>query len=115
MEWKNANVLVGVLRETRVLADAAPWTRIGNEHAIEVLGHIVADQRQTVDRIGEMITESGGDVDVGEFPMLFTAFNDISFDYLLDQIIARHEHLIADVEVVGVQDLEDGRRRGTIR
>lgn len=80
------------------LADAAPWTRIGNEHAIEVLGHIVADQRHTVDRIGEMITESGGDVDVGEFPMLFTAFNDISFDYLLNQMIARQKRALATID-----------------
>ena len=80
------------------LANAVPWTRIGNEHAIEVLGQIVADQRHTVDRIGEMITESGGDVDVGEFPMVFTAYNDISFDFLLGLLITRQKRELAAIE-----------------
>ena len=80
------------------LADAAPWTRVGNEHAIEVLGHIVSDQRQMVDRIGEVITDSGGDVNSGEFPMVFTAYNDISFDFLLDKLIVRQKLEIAVIE-----------------
>ena len=54
-----------------------------------VLRQMVEDQRRTVDRIATLVLESGGLVDRGEFPMNFTAYNDVSAAFLVKKIIER--------------------------
>ena len=54
----------------------------------------VDDQRRTVDRIATIVLDNGGMVDRGEFPMNFTAYNDVSAAFLLKKIIERQEKTI---------------------
>jgi hypothetical protein len=77
---------------------AVPWWSDRDGQAAELLEHIVADQSEMVDRLGGMIIESGGDVDNGEFPLSFTALHDLSFDYLLDQMIILQRRTITAIE-----------------
>jgi hypothetical protein len=79
------------------LSFAHPRFARGNTAASDTLAMIVEDQDRTIDRIGEMIVEVGADVAAGEFPMVFTAYNDISFDFLLPKII---EHQQQDIDAI---------------
>ena len=80
------------------LSYAAPWQTQRDQAAREVLDHIVADQKQMVDRIGELVLERDGDVEHGEFPMYFTGLHDLSFDYLVRRMIADQNRDVAAIE-----------------
>ena len=80
------------------LSYAGPWIARRAGNASDTLSAIAADHRRTVDRLGEMIMESGGDVDPGEFPMLYTAWHDVSFDFVLDKMIDKQRQDITAIE-----------------
>jgi hypothetical protein len=62
------------------------WNR-GDEPARQALEQIVADQRSLVDRIGEAIVDRNGAATGGSFPIEFTGYHDLSFDFLLGKLI----------------------------
>ena len=80
------------------LGDASPWFRGGHDKATQTLAQIVDDQRETVERLGEMILANGGVVYSGEFPMTFTSLHDLSFDYLLGKLIEAQRQLVVRLE-----------------
>jgi hypothetical protein len=79
----------------RYLRDAAPYFKFGEAHQAEVLEAIARDQEQIVDRLGGFINDSGGTFELGEYPMPFTGYHDVSFDWLLPVMIDRQQRLIA--------------------
>ena len=58
---------------------------------------VVADQKQTVDRLGKFIIEHHGAVQGGGFPMSYTGLHDLDFLYLLGRLIDAQRH---DVRVL---------------
>lgn len=78
----------------RYLLDAAPYFKYGTEHAAEVLEAVARDQEQVVDRIGAFISDSGKDFRLGEYPMPFTGYHDVSFEWLLPLLIDRQQRMI---------------------
>jgi hypothetical protein len=80
------------------LADACPWTHPGDEPATQALVHMLADQRQMVGRVGELIEARGGRVDRGSFPIEYTDLNLLSLDFLVLEMIRSQKHDIADIE-----------------
>ncbi len=89
------------------LADAAPWVGRGHSEAVEVLQAIAADQRQTVDRIGELIVDEGGRLNLGGFPMEFTSYHDLSIDFMVTKLIERQRVDVQEIETV-VAETESG-------
>ena len=85
------------------LSYAPPHELDRHAQAKAVLGQIVEDQRQTVDRLSSLILEHGGTIDNGEFPMSFTSLHDLSLPYLLKQLIERQERTIAFSESLADQ------------
>lgn len=81
------------------LGYAAPWTIGNDEAAREVLFHIVADQKLMVDRIGEAIVAEGGTPTHGRFPLIFTGWHDLSFEFLVKQMIVYQKRDIAAIEL----------------
>ncbi|MBC8355632.1 MAG: hypothetical protein H8E66_26945 [Planctomycetes bacterium] len=79
------------------LTYAAPAWHRGEETAKETLRLMAADQRDTSDRLAEMVTEGGGVVDNGEFPIYYTGYHDLSFDFLLNEIIKEQKLDIAEI------------------
>jgi hypothetical protein len=79
----------------RYLIDAAPWLRPGEERVSETLEQIARDQEQVVDRIGAHLADENKPIDMGEFPMVFTGYHDVSFDFLLPILIDRQERTVA--------------------
>lgn len=81
------------------LRDARPWTRYGQENrATEVLQSIATEQTRIVDEIGELLTARNYSVYNGEFPLTFTALNDLSFSYLVKRLIVAQKNTIAEIE-----------------
>lgn len=76
---------------------AAPWIDEGEERETQALRHIIADQQRIVDRIGHTILDFEGDVESAEFPLVYTGYNDLSFDFLLPKLI---EHQKRDVRAI---------------
>ena len=89
------------------LADAVPWVGRGRGEAVEMLQAIAADQRQTVDRIGELIMDEGGRLNLGGFPMEFTSYHDLSIDFLVTKLIQRQRDDVQQIEAV-VAETENG-------
>ena len=80
------------------LSYAAPWTEGQSEKAAaETLAQIVEDQKNTVDRLGEMILENDGAVIPGQFPLAFASLHFLSFDFLVQKLI---EHQRRDIAVI---------------
>jgi hypothetical protein len=80
------------------LTYASPtWPR-GAEKARETLELIAADQSETAERLAAAVLESGGVVNNGEFPMYYTGFHDLSFEYLLGQLIKEQKEDVASLE-----------------
>jgi hypothetical protein len=71
----------------RYLSYASPTWHLGDEQARQVLADVAAGQQATVDRLGEMILEGGGVVQGSGFPMVFTAYHDLSFEFLLQKLL----------------------------
>ena len=79
---------------------ASPTWHRGDEGAKETLRLMVEDQRDTAERIAAMVTENNGVVDNGEYPMYYTGYHDLSFDFLLNEIIKEHTADIAEIEQI---------------
>lgn len=82
----------------RYLTFASPAWHRGDDKARETLELIAADQEHYVDRFGEMVVDSGGMVDLGEFPIVYTGYHDLSFDWLLTKLIDGQQKIIAAIE-----------------
>ena len=80
------------------LSETSPWTHRGDEQAAKTLQHIVADQKTMIDRIAQMILQTEGGVDMGEYPMDFTDTHDLSLYFLLGKLVASQQR---DVEAIG--------------
>lgn len=76
------------------LHDAMPWVRFGDNRSMETMRQIVRDQKQVVDRLITMIADNNGVAEHGEFPLPFTAYHDVSFDWLLPMLIQRQQKTI---------------------
>jgi hypothetical protein len=82
------------------LRDAPPW--VGNNgqanEALQVLASIAKDQQRLVDELGEMLIDRNWPIIYGEYPLQFTAYHDLSLDFLLDRVIEHQRRDIARIE-----------------
>ena len=80
------------------LSYAPPTWKRGEEPAQAVLRVIAADQQEMVDRLGALIIELNGTPDYGNFPMVYTGYHDLSFDFLLKRMIEGQQREIRQIE-----------------
>jgi hypothetical protein len=80
------------------LRDARPRKQSGDDRADELLSQIIAEHQRMVEHISETLLELGGDIEPGEFPMLFTDMHDLSYDYLLRQLVDQQRQMVAQVQ-----------------
>lgn len=85
------------------LTYAAPAWHRGDEAAQETLRSVAADQRDTSERLAAMVTAQHGVIDNGEFPIYYTGYHDLSFDFLLKEIIKEQKEDIVQIEAVVAQ------------
>jgi hypothetical protein len=80
------------------LAGTGPWVRTENAAAQSSLDNLVADQQRYAKRVAGAIAELDGNVDFVQFPVEFTAKNDLSLDFLLQEIIEAQRQDMAIIE-----------------
>lgn len=80
------------------LRHARPWKQSRDERADELLSHIIDEHERMVQHVSETLLELGGDIDPGEFPILFTDMNDLSYDYLLRQLVEQQRQMVANIQ-----------------
>jgi len=77
------------------LEEARPWSAGDGQQIFAALANLRADHRSLAQRVAQTIVACGGSPDAGAFPTRFAAFNDVSLEYLLREII---ERLQSDIE-----------------
>jgi hypothetical protein len=82
----------------RYLSYASPTWYLGDELARDTLQAISNDQQATADRAGQRIMDVGGVVEYGSFPIAYTGYHDLSFDFLLNKLIEDQRRNIAAIE-----------------
>ena len=63
----------------------------------EAIWHIADEQLAVSNRVGSLIVERRGPIEAGSFPFRFTAFNDLSLDYLALRAVEEQERIIQEV------------------
>lgn len=86
---------------------ASPWTHVGDEKAIDVIAHIVEDQRRLSTRVAHYIMEHFGPVEMGEYPLDFPDTHDLAFDFLVGKLLACQQADVAAIEEIVVQSKDD--------
>lgn len=82
----------------RYLSYASPTWHRGDQRARVALQSIADDHQATADRVGEMLIELGIPLDYGHFPISFTGYHDLGFDFLLQRLIEFQRRDISAIE-----------------
>ena len=77
---------------------ASPTWHRGDEKAKTTLSVVTEQQSEMADRIGELVVGNGEVADRGAYPMLYTAFHDLSFEFLLAKLIEEQEDAVSTIE-----------------
>jgi hypothetical protein len=98
--YQTLNRLLTILNRSlpMYLTYASPWTRPGDERAVETLRRIVDDQQRLANRISEYVVDRYGPVELGEYPADFPDTHDLAFDYLLGKLVACQKRDVAALE-----------------
>jgi hypothetical protein len=88
------------------LADAKPWALSASQATGSAFDHLVSDQQRYARRVSDAITELGGRPDPGRFAMTLTAKNDLSWEFLQQEVIRQQEQDVLAIEQCAAQ-LED--------
>lgn len=70
---------------------AMPYFSQRDDAARAVFENIVADQKNYVRKLGELVVEYHDRADTGDFPMVYTDCHDLSLDYLIREMTRLHQ------------------------
>ncbi len=74
-----------------------PWMRPGHKALRKALINLMDDRRLYAQRTAQAILDRGGHPDPGSFPLEYTGLNDVSIEYLTDELI---DSLQMDIEIL---------------
>ena len=94
------------------LSYTSPWMRKQDEKAAEALSRIVKQQQDLAARVAELVLEQGP-MNLGEYPIEFYDFHDLSFEFLLGKLVEYQRRDIAALEKV-VLKLQPDRRAAAL-
>ena len=89
------------------LASAPLHRQFGDEQAWETIQHIISDQKLMIDKIADYVEALDGTPNMGEFPMEFTGFHDLSTEFILQRALERQKNEAALIEQISA-DLDAG-------
>lgn len=88
---------------------ASPEWHRGDERAREVLEQINGQQSEIVERAGELVVECNGVVDYGAYPMVYTGYHDLSFTFLLGQLLKEQAAMVQRLDELAGRTSDDPR------
>ncbi len=65
------------------LQGSRPWVPPDRRQAVDLLARIADDQRMYAQRVAQAILHEGGRLEIGQFPLEFTAVHDLAIDFLV--------------------------------
>ncbi len=80
------------------LTYARPWVRSGNEAKAEIIEDIAADHHDLVQRILRTLEADDRALSLGDFPMAYTDLNDLSLDFILQELTRYERRLLKTLE-----------------
>lgn len=80
------------------LSDATSWARPESRRMRVAVEHLVSDQQGYAQQVAEAVEAIGGRAHPGRFPLEFAAKNDLSLEYLVDEIIDDQEQSVVVIE-----------------
>lgn len=93
------------------LADSAPYAGPDAQRAVAALAHIIADQRQMAQRIGDYLVQRYDRIDTVGFPMEYTSLHDLALDFLLRKLLLVQRRDIRTLEGCVADAAEDQAAR----
>lgn len=82
------------------LTYARPWVRSGCESKAEIIDDIAADHHDLVQRILRVLEADDRPVMLGDFPMDYTDLNDLSLDFILQELTHYERRLLKTLEEI---------------
>jgi hypothetical protein len=79
------------------VVEVNPWTQPGRQPLRKALANLAADRRLFANRTNQAILDRGASPDPGPFPLEYTGLNDVSMEYLTNEII---DSLHVDIEIL---------------
>jgi hypothetical protein len=80
------------------VSHAAPWVSYNGDQTRDALDHLVADQKQYVERVTRLLQDRRYTIDPGEFPMTFTDLHDLSLGFLSKRMAEQHRLDVQAIE-----------------
>lgn len=87
----------------RYLHYARPWSEPEDESLCDMICDIGDDQRRFANRVGSLIIERRGRVEGGLFSRRFTAFNDLSLDFMASRVFEDQVRIVRRVALIANQ------------
>ena len=79
--------------------EAGPWTvELDVCELRPVVERLATNQRHSVQRLAEFLDAAGAPVDFGIYPDEYTSLHYVSLNYLLQQLLAAQQSLVAECE-----------------
>lgn len=82
---------------------AKPYALRGDDQAKEVLEQVAVDQKALAERIGEMMLDDHRSPSPGEFPMVYTGYHDVSYEFIIQKAIEQQLDMISIIEICVAQ------------
>lgn len=82
------------------LTYARPWVSAGCEAKAEIIDDIAADHHDLVQRILKVLEADDRPVALGDFPMDYTDLNDLSLDFILQELTHYERRLLKTLEEI---------------
>jgi hypothetical protein len=100
-EQRLNQVLIRLYRSLlQYTAECWPWLDAGENGERQTLQQMAADQQAQVGRIVELLLNRGANVEFDNYPTEYTDLHYVALDYLLGQLIADEEELLAEIRDV---------------
>lgn len=89
------------------LTYARPWVKTGSESQAGIIEDIAADHHDLVQRILRVLEAEDRPVALGDFPMAYTDLNDLSLDFILQELTRYERRLLKTLEEIATWVDED--------
>lgn len=80
------------------LTYARPWVKAGSEDRAAIIDDIAADHHDLVERILRVLEAEDRPIALGDFPMAYTDLNDLSLDFILQELTHYERRLLNTLE-----------------
>jgi hypothetical protein len=87
------------------------WTRPEDNPLLRAIHRIARKQQAQAARVGRLLARRYGFVESGQFPLHFTALNDLSLDYVAQKLIEHQRSMIDEIESCDHQLQDDPEAR----